>query len=194
MPERIRTELSKILSLLSPSEFVESICDVDIAQLRNRNITALLIDLDNTLVAWQRYNIAKDVIDWVNSAIEFGIKVCIVSNTRTPRRLERLANELGVPFTKKALKPRRRGFREGLNILNVDASQTAVIGDQIFTDILGGNRLGLYTILVRPISGREFIGTKLSRVLEAILLGYWKRKGILYDQDTKSDESMEQSD
>lgn len=98
------------------------------------------------------------------------MKICIVSNTRYPGRLRRLAEKLQVPFVKGRLKPRKSAFRPALELLGVAPERAAVIGDQIFTDILGGNRLGLYTILVRPLSRREFFGTKISRIFERMIL------------------------
>jgi len=164
---------------MCPSQIVDSIAQIDILDLNNRNISALLVDLDNTLVPWQGYNIQSDVTDWLQKVRKAGVKVCIVSNTRPLRRLRQLAKELDVPHVRRALKPRRGGFRDALSMLGVDPSQAAVVGDQIFTDILGGNRLGLYTILVRPILGREFFGTKISRVFERMLLKVYTRAGML---------------
>lgn len=167
-----------LLRLMCPSEIVDSVSQIDILELNKRRISALLVDLDNTLVPWQGYNIQADVMDWLRRVREAGIKICIVSNTRPLKRLRQLAAELNVPHVRRALKPRRGGFRDALSILGVESSEAAVVGDQIFTDILGGNRLGLYTILVRPILGREFIGTKISRVFEQMLLGIYSRAGM----------------
>ncbi|HXG24870.1 MAG TPA: HAD hydrolase-like protein, partial [Chthonomonadales bacterium] len=76
-------------------------------------------------------------------------------------------------------KPRKRGFIEAMKELGVDSSKTAMIGDQMFTDVLGGNRAGVYTVLVRPIARREFIGTKVSRAVEKALLALFRRRGYL---------------
>ncbi|HHW74588.1 MAG TPA: HAD hydrolase-like protein, partial [Firmicutes bacterium] len=78
-----------------------------------------------------------------------------------------------------AVKPRRRAFRKALQILDLTASETAVVGDQIFTDVLGGNRLGLYTILVTPINDKEFIWTRMIRCLERFVLKRLQRQGRL---------------
>jgi HAD superfamily phosphatase (TIGR01668 family) len=77
------------------------------------------------------------------------------------------------------VKPRRRAFRRALHIMELTSQETAVIGDQIFTDVLGGNRLGLYTILVTPISEKEFIWTRLMRKLERFVLNYLKKRNML---------------
>ena len=81
-----------------------------------------------------------------------------------------VAESLGIPFISRAQKPRRGGFHRAVFFLGVKPEETAVIGDQIFTDVLGGNRAGLYTILVVPIARREFVGTKFSRAMEYFVL------------------------
>jgi len=66
-----------------------------------------------------------------------------------------------------------------MDILETTPGETAVVGDQLFTDILGGNRLGLFTVLVIPMSKREFIGTKIVRMLEKVLLYRLAKKGVI---------------
>jgi HAD superfamily phosphatase (TIGR01668 family) len=116
----------------------------------------------------------------VESARTAGLKLCICSNTHRPRRLARLAEELGVPYIERVAKPRRAGFLRALALMEVRPEQTAVVGDQLMTDIWGGNRCGLLTILVEPLSRVEFIGTRvISRPLEALLLARMRRRGML---------------
>lgn len=151
---------------------MDSVTSIDLERLRDMGIIALLIDLDNTLVPWRSTEVASEIGEWILRAKEQGFSFCIVSNTRTWKRLEHLASELQVPFVRRGLKPRRHGFRAALKLLQVEPSNAAVVGDQIFTDILGGNRLRLYTILVRPLERREFFGTRISRILENIVLKF----------------------
>jgi HAD superfamily phosphatase (TIGR01668 family) len=148
----------------------DSVAAVDAAELRGLGIEALLMDLDNTLVPWHGYEVSDAVAEWLRNVESLGMKVCIVSNTRYPGRLKRLAEKLQVPFVKGRLKPRKSAFRPALELLDAVPEHSAVIGDQILTDILGGNRLGLFTILVRPLSRREFFGTKISRLFEKFIL------------------------
>jgi hypothetical protein len=165
--------------MLCPAEYSESLAGIDISELKHRGIYALLVDLDNTLVRWQGYDIPPEVKAWIKEAGEQGVRVCIVSNTRSWKRLEKLAAALDVPFVKRSWKPRRAGFREALKLLNVETEHAAVIGDQILTDILGGNRLELYTILVCPLHPKEFVGTKISRLFEKVVLRLLERRGML---------------
>ena len=166
---------------------------IDLRRMRDRGIRALLLDLDNTLVPWREYDISPGVIEWLRRAKDLGFKLCIVSNTRTAKRLTRLAGEMDLPYVKKVLKPRRRGFQEAIGILGAKISETAVIGDQIFTDILGGNRLGIHTVLVTPLHTKEFLGTKVSRFVEGLVLGLLERRGLLCTFSTDSGVSGEQS-
>jgi HAD superfamily phosphatase (TIGR01668 family) len=89
---------------------------------------------------------------------------------------------VGIPFVSKATKPRVKGFAAAMELLGVRPEETVVVGDQIFTDILGGNRAGAYTILVVPIDPREFLGTRLVRVVERRVLNYLQRQGLLTEK------------
>jgi len=101
--------------------------------------------------------------------------MCFVSNN-TDLRVKEIADRVNIPFIARAKKPRRRSFRKAMALMDTKPEHTAVVGDQIFTDILGGNRLGLFTVLVSPISRKEFIGTRLVRILEKIILERNKKK------------------
>ncbi len=129
----------------------------------------MILDLDNTLVPWGESDIAPDLAAWVGRAREAGLRLCIVSNNRGPR-VTRLAHRLGIPAVTGALKPRRTALRRALAAMEVRPDEAALVGDQLFTDILGGNRLALHTILVRPQSRREFFLTRMVRVVERIVL------------------------
>jgi len=171
--------VSALLKLLCPSICAESVPQVDIADLKRRGIRALLLDLDNTLVRWKGWEIAPEVAAWVKEALAQGMKICVVSNTRSPKRLRQVSETLGIAHVKRGAKPRRGGFREALKLLDAQPGETAVIGDQVFTDILGGNRLGALTVLVRPMHRREFFGTKISRLFERVVLRLLDRRGML---------------
>lgn len=175
--------MSEFLQRFCPNEFIDSVPDINIAELKNMGIKAFLIDLDNTLVPWQGYDIPDEIVKWIHEVSDDGMKVCLVSNTRTSGRLDRIASKLDVKYAVKALKPRRAGFLEALKLLDVTPCEAAVIGDQIFTDIFGGNRLDIYTILVRPMHRREFFGTKISRFFEFFMIKSFKKRGWLKKND-----------
>ena len=178
------------LDSFRPNLRVSGITDIDLASLREQGFEGLLLDLDNTLLPWKNSDVPDSSRMWVETAIQLGMKPCIVSNTHYPKRLNRIAGELGIPAVAGALKPRGHGFEKAAEAIGCELGRAVVVGDQLLTDILGGNRAGAYTILVNPMHPREFIGTKLSRVVErAILwmLGEPARQGTK-SEPTKSEE------
>ncbi|MHB1611741.1 MAG: YqeG family HAD IIIA-type phosphatase [Sulfobacillus sp.] len=154
-----------MISLLKPHLSVGSIFDLDIGILRKRGYRGLIMDLDNTLVAWNHPEAPQELLDWLAKVRHYGIDMCIVSNN-LGRRVEEFAAQIGVSFIAKAAKPRRRAFRLAMRKMGTHRGDTAVVGDQVFTDILGGNRLKLFTILVRPVAAEEFWTTRLVRMVE----------------------------
>lgn len=157
--------------LLIPKLYKPSIYEVDLSSLREENIQGIILDLDNTLVPWGEKEASKEVIDWIDLVKSKGFRLCLVSNSLLySRKINSLAKSLKIPAVGGALKPFPRAFRRATQIMNTPSSQTAVIGDQIFTDILGGNYLGMYTILVTPLSPKEFFTTRIMRRIERIVL------------------------
>lgn len=155
--------------------YVDSIMDIPLDKLKQMNIQTFIFDLDNTITGWNSNEITTEVSDWFKKIKEAGFKACILSNNGH-LRVYQVAQDLGIPFICRAKKPRRGAFNRAVSLMGVKPEQTAVIGDQIFTDILGGNRAGLFTILVVPIAKREFMGTKVSRVMEYFVLRRLKKR------------------
>lgn len=158
-----------MLNILKPHLFLQSIYDIDLARLARRGIRGLIVDLDNTLVGYNRPEASVDLVHWVAQVRNLDFDVCIVSNNLTAR-VEAFALTIGVKNVPKAAKPRRRGFSLAMAKMGTNRETTAVVGDQVFTDILGGNRLGLYTILVRPLNEHEFLTTRLVRQVERLVV------------------------
>lgn len=158
--------------LLTPDLIVAHVRDVTPERLAARGIRAVVTDLDNTIVGWHSEEIAGEITAWLAALRASGIAVCIASNTRHFTRLDRLAAQMGIRHVPgNAGKPGVRGMRRALALLQTTPEQTAMVGDQLFTDIVAGNRAGLTTILVNPLTPREFIGTRLiSRNLERLVL------------------------
>jgi uncharacterized protein len=163
-----------MFDLFRPSYQANSLDNIPVEQLKRIGIRGLIIDLDNTMTPWNDLEVGPKVTQWFKEVQAAGIQTCVVSNNKHKQRVAVVAERLGIPFVFRATKPRRKAFRSGMEILGTGVSDTAVIGDQIFTDILGGNRLGLYTILVLPISDREFIGTRFLRQMERVLVWLMK--------------------
>jgi len=158
-------------SLVRPDARVASVCDMTPEWLAERGIDALLIDLDNTLAPWRARELPQHARAWLDRIRAAGVKVCLLSNSRTPRRVKHVAETIGIPFVAWAGKPRRGGFRRALEVLGkADARGVAMVGDQLLTDVMGAHRAGVFAVLVERMTGAEFIGTRWVRVLERWLL------------------------
>lgn len=173
------------LKLLCPDLFVPKVEDIDLEKLKNAGFNTLIFDLDNTLLGWRASSFSSNVLEWIEKARIFDFKMCIVSNCILKGRVYKLSKKIGIPSISKAVKPRRWAFREAIKFLNGDMKKTAIIGDQIFTDILGGNRLGVYTILVKPVDSREYFTTALQRLGEKIIIKGLIKKQMLNSVDYK---------
>ncbi len=172
--------MPSIWTLLTPTFVVENIKD-DALQpdaLKARGIRAIITDLDNTLVPWRHYDIAPNVVEWLARLEVGGIKICIASNTIHTERLKQLADTLRIPFVDRVRKPGTDGFQRAMALMKSHRKDTAVFGDQIFTDMLAGNRLRLTTILLRPpLSQEEFISTQLVRYVENFVIRRLRANG-----------------
>ena len=163
---------------LTPSRVVESLSELDPSVLKEQGIAAIITDLDNTLVPWQHYEIMPGVIEWLAKLEVAGIKICIASNTIHTERLKQLADTMNIPFVDRVQKPRTGGFLRAMKLMGSNVGNTAVFGDQLFTDILAGNRLKLHTILLRPpLSKEEFISTQLVRYVENGVIRKLRERG-----------------
>ncbi|HHY35513.1 MAG TPA: YqeG family HAD IIIA-type phosphatase [Firmicutes bacterium] len=158
------------MRLLTPSCRVKSIYDIDLQWLKARSIQGIISDLDNTLVPWRDYSVARELKDWFRQLHDEGFRTVILTNARPAPTVEKLASELETGLVVGARKPIIRYFRYALELLGTQPHSTCVIGDQIFTDVLGGNLVGCHTILVDRIGNREFVGTRFMRLLEKLVL------------------------
>lgn len=165
--------MKKIIRLffgwIKPNFYYESVFDINLEDLKKNNIKNILIDLDNTLVPWGEDKITDQLISWLKQTQKRGFNICVLSNN-TEKRASDMHKALGLPYVAFAKKPARKSFERGLKILKAKKQETVIIGDQIFTDILGGKRTGMQTVLVVPLSKNEFWGTKIIRKFEKLLL------------------------
>jgi HAD superfamily phosphatase (TIGR01668 family) len=113
-------------------------------------IRALVLDVDRTLLPRRSIMLPPSAEQWLRQAARL-MPLHLLSNNPSQRRIGRVAAQLGVPFTTSAGKPRRGALRRVVADLGLPPHQIALVGDRLFTDVLAGNRLGLYTVLVRPI-------------------------------------------
>ena len=165
-----------MIERLFPDEEVNKVEDITVDYLSKRNIKALILDIDNTLSDWNS-DPESSVINWLETMKRNDIKLCLVSNNKKTR-VEKVGAMLSIHAIHSALKPRRRAFISALTLMGVKAAETAVMGDQIFTDVYGGNRLNMYTIYVRPISERETAFIKMKRPFEKFILAKFRIKEL----------------
>ncbi len=157
-------------TVFRPDGFARQISAVSLDELASRGFRGIIVDLDNTLVGYGEDVLAAYAGPWIARALARGFRVCLVSNNFTGR-VGRICAELGVPGIPSALKPLPRGFLAALRVLGTSRAQTVVVGDQLFTDVLGAKLLGLHAILTEPIVARDWLGTRVLRMAERVLLG-----------------------
>lgn len=167
-----------MLELLRPDLYLASIHRLDLDALKRRGIRGLILDIDNTLVPWNDPEAPESLRAWLARVRAGGLSVCLMSNN-TRQRVAAFAAATGVPFVTEGRKPAVRAYRAALAALGTTAAETAALGDQIYPDVFGARRMGIYSILVIPLSEREFLGTRIKRLLERPLLLAMVRRGLI---------------
>ena len=161
--------------MFGPDRFAPRLHNVSLDDLAGRGIRGLILDLDNTMVAYRQSEIVQDHLSWVQEAHERGFKMVMLSNNFT-QRVTTVAAQLGIDCIPNALKPLPAGFMRAKSVLGLRSREIAVVGDQLFTDILGAKMLGFYTILTEPIEPHDFAVTRVFRFFERLLLP--RREGL----------------
>ena len=171
---------------LFPSLAVSSVLDLTTDRLHELRVDALLLDVDCTLKEYEKQEPDWEIIQWLSALKDAGFKLCLLSNG-VGKRIKPIADSLGLPCVFKACKPMPGGIRRGLSILETPPEKAAVVGDQIFADILAGNLANVFAILVTPIKPeQEHWFTRIKRPWEKIVLkSFWKKypDGVLKKTD-----------
>ncbi len=168
-PEDTGDNRCKANSVLGPNRFAPRLHDVPHEELEAAGIRGLIVDLDNTLLGFGETELAQEHLDWVARALERGFRIVMLSNNLSVR-VNTLAARLNVPCFPNALKPLPFGFLRAKRSLQLRRREIAVVGDQLFTDVLGGKICGLYTILTEPIESKDFGVTRFFRFFERLML------------------------
>lgn len=141
-----------LVSLLSPDLALENtILKLTPDILDQYQLRGLILDVDDTLVSTQATDVSPELAQWL-SEIKKVAMVALVSNNLSRSRIQRIATTLELPYAFRAGKPSRRKLRQVVDTMELPLEQVAMVGDRLFTDILAGNRLGLFTILVDPVA------------------------------------------
>jgi len=162
------------LKLLLPKEYASSIFTINIDRLFKNGIRGIIIDLDDTLLPRGVYKIPFAVYSWIEKVKEYGIKICLVSNGSSSKRIEYVSNSLGIKGFAFSLKPLPFALKKAMAYLKTSPEQTAIIGDQILTDILGGNLVKAHTILVKPVAEEVSLVRMPMRFVENFLINFLK--------------------
>lgn len=155
--------------MLRPTAFAKTLCDVSIEDLVAGGVRGVMLDLDNTLLAFDQAQPHPDYVAWIHGAQAAGLRVVLVSNNFGPRA-RGIAGLVGVECVANALKPLPSAFGKALGLLGTPKAQTIVIGDQLFTDVLGAKLFGLRSVLTEPLGSRDFLTTRILRFFERLVL------------------------
>lgn len=164
-----------------PTKTLKRVTDITIGLLNGMGITALILDIDNTLTTHDNPNALENLPIWLDTMKQEGIELIIVSNN-TADRVRSFASTLGLPFVCDAKKPLSKGYREAVATIGVSKDKIAIVGDQLFTDILGANLFNIKSILVEPIELEDKLFFKVKRFFERILLKYYKKGDYCNDR------------
>ena len=160
-----------------PDLYLDSVRNINSTLLKKNNICGLILDVDNTLIDYDR-NLIDGAEEWCNELKNDGIKCIILSNTNKKDKVMAIAEKLEIDYIMFAKKPMRSGFKKALDKLNLKSEQVAVVGDQLFTDVIGAKRMKMFSILVKQVGPKDLLITKWKRPIEnAMMKRYLKKKG-----------------
>ena len=162
-----------------PNIYFENVREITITFLQKNNIKALILDVDNTLIDFDK-NLPEETITWCKELQGQGIKFCILSNSNKVEKVKTVAQKLGIHYFYFGTKPFKRGFNKAVNYIKeqnpkIKNENIAAVGDQIFTDIVGANRMKMFSILVKPIATKDLLVTRIKRPLENKIIKSWQK-------------------
>ncbi len=160
-----------------PSLYLDSVKNINATLLKKNNLSGLILDVDNTLIDYDR-NLLDGVEKWCEEIKREGIKCIILSNSNKKDKIEKVAQTLDLDYILFAKKPLKSGFKKALEKLELKPEEVAVVGDQLFTDIIGARGMKMFPILVKPVGKKDIFITKVKRPIEnAFIKKYLKEKG-----------------
>ena len=160
--------------ILYPKEYFNNVREIKIEFLMKNKINALILDVDNTLIDYDK-NLPEETIKWAEELKEKGIKLYILSNSNKKEKVKTVAEKLNIQYEYFGKKPLKTGFKKVQQKLQEKSENIGVVGDQIFTDVLGGNRCKMFTILVEPIAEKDIWVTLLKRPIEKAIKNKYKK-------------------
>jgi HAD superfamily phosphatase (TIGR01668 family) len=148
-----------------PDAYLEAVYQLDVKSLEKRGIELVLVDLDNTLIAWNNPDGTPEMHDWLQQLEKAGIQVCVLSNNHY-KRVKRAVAPFGIDFINDAMKPFTKGIKKAFARYAVKPENTLLVGDQRMTDIRAAHRAGIRSVLVKPLLESDHWPTKFNRARE----------------------------
>lgn len=171
--------MKRLLRKFLPRLQVDSVYEIDLDELAAAGIRGIITDLDNTLVGARDPEATPKLKDWLKTVHDKGFRIVVVSNNNRDRVM-RFAQPIELDFIPAAKKPLTGAFRKALGMMGLSPDQTAVIGDQLLTDVFGANRMGMHPILVTPIAPQdESRFTRFNRKIERRIFESLRKRGLL---------------
>lgn len=159
-----------------PSLYLDSVKNINPMLLKKNNIKGLILDVDNTLIDYYR-NLVEGAEKWCEKLKNEGIKCIILSNSNKRSKVEEVAEKLNIDYIMFAKKPLKSGFKRALSKLELKPEEVAVVGDQLFTDVIGAKRMNMFSILVKQVGEKDIFITKLKRPIENAIIRKYLEKG-----------------
>lgn len=161
--------------LLYPKYYYKNVQSINLEELYKVNIKGIILDVDNTLIDYKKI-MPQEIKEWVKEAKNKNFKVCILSNSNKKDKIEKVANDLELEYIMSAKKPFKLGYVKILELLNLKPEECVAVGDQVFTDVIGANRMNINSVYVEPINKKEYWYTKWKRPIEEWILNKYKAK------------------
>lgn len=163
-----------MLERFYPQRYEVSTYVIPFDHYQARGFKGVIFDVDNTLV-FHDAPADRQALEFFRKLKDMGMKTCLLSNNKEPR-VKDFAKQVDSPYIFKAGKPGIRGYERAMELMGTSREDTLFVGDQLFTDVYGANRAGIYSILVKPMNPKEEIQIVLKRYLEKPVLYFYRRK------------------
>lgn len=157
------------MHLFRPDAYYVSVLDIDMDALRAQGVRGIVLDVDNTILPRTEREVPENLRAWVRGVADAGFSLCLLSNN-WHERVVNAADELGLPFVGRALKPSPHGFIAARKRAGVARRECVVIGDQSFTDVIGAHLAGMRALLVTPLAPQDLRHTRILRKLDRFFL------------------------
>ena len=160
---------------LYPKLYFNNVTEITTKMLNQYQIKGIILDVDNTLIKIKK-KMLPGTVEWINILKQAGIKFYILSNSNKKEKVKKVAEVLGIPYFYFGMKPLKSGFKKVAKLMQLEYEKIGVVGDQIFTDVIGARRCHMYPILVQPIGEKDIWITRIKRPFEQKIIDQFQKK------------------